>query len=371
MRFLLVAPPLILVSLVAHSQWLCREASSTRSGQIITACGVGLSQNLEDARVKSRESAIEEFRRVCQLSADCLEYDYTVVPKRTDCELKENHHICYRALDFEISDRKRKSISLDISELELSLIQHNQEIRLLQSRIEQINQVKLSEREAALKQQELAELENSLNKKEAEALKLQDLNSPGSIESGGYTYLHQAFKNSIKVSFAYWASQITSSTESDIMWLAAYEKRPFSWLGVQVYGGFVRGHVSNQKDSVTDVPTQGVGNTTQVFNGTPVYGDIGLAALVYPGWRGTYLKMELGKVIGHQDTYTVVFNGAGTGSPETKTNNISSNYWGTQLGFDSRDDREGWGAYFELGGRKLGDKSNPGFVGSFGVNYGF
>ncbi len=164
---------IVIIPVGVHAQWLCREASSTRSGQTITACGVGQSQNLDDARVKSRESAIEEFKRVCQLSTDCSDYDYTVVPKRTDCELNGGNHICYRALDFEISDRRRKSVSLDLSDLVVDLKQKNQEIQKIQDRIEKINEIKQSEREAALKKQELAELEASLNKKEAEALKLQ------------------------------------------------------------------------------------------------------------------------------------------------------------------------------------------------------
>lgn len=371
MKSLSVILLLILVSFAAHAQWLCREASSKRLGQTITACGVGQSVNLDEARVKSRESAVEEFKRVCQLSADCSEYDYTVVPKRTDCELKSGIHICYRALDFEVSDRKRKSVALDLSELERELAHKNQEIQSIQDRLEKINQIKQSEEEAISKKKELVELEENLNQKEAEALKLQDLNSKDTIESGGYKYLHQVYKNSIKVSFYYWASKLTLNSENDIMWIAAYEKRPYSWMGLQVYGGFGRGHSDNQKNGDEDVPIQGAANSTQYFNGTVAYVDIGVAALVYLGWRGTYLKGDLGQVNGNVESYFVTYNGSGVGGTQKNSSKFSSNYFGAHLGFDTRDDRKGWGVFFELGSRKVNTQSNVGFIGGLGLNYGY
>lgn len=359
------------ISSIANAQWICREASSNRTGRSITACGVGQSTNLEEARIKSRESAVEEFKRICQLSSDCSEFDYTVVPKRTDCENKDGNHICFRALDFEISDRKRKSVSLDLAELEREFAHKNQEIQDIQNRIEKINQIKLSQHEAVSKKKELDELEASLNQKEAEALKLEDLNSKETIEVGEYRYLHQIYKNSIKVSFHYWASKITDNSENDIMWIAAYERRPFGWMGLQIYGGFGRGTLQNQKSTDDDVPTQGTPSTTQTYNGTLAYADMGLAALIYSGWRGTYLKGELGLVSGRKESYNVTYNGSGVGTPKKTSDNFSKNYMGLQLGFDTRDDKKGWGVFFEVGARKLNDQNNTGFIGGIGLNYGF
>lgn len=355
----------------ASEEWLCREASSIKIGRTITACGVGRAQSLEEARVNSREGAIEEFKRVCQLSVDCSAYDYTIVPKRTDCELKGQNHICYRALDFEISDRKRKSMSLDLSDLVMDLKQKNQEIQRIQHRIEKINQIKQSEQDAAIKKKELEQLEASLNQKEAEALKLQDLNSKETIESGGYKYLHQVYKNSIKVSFHYWDSRLTSNSEKDIMWLAAYEKRPYSWLGLQLYGGFGRGRLNNQKASEDEVPKQGASNTSQTFDGTVTYIDMGLAALIYSGWRGTYLKADMGLIKGNKESYFISYNGSGVGSPHKTSESFSANYFSALLGFDTRDDKKGWGIFFELGARQVRGQSGPGLIGGLGVNYGF
>ncbi len=358
----------IAASIVSDAQWLCREASSTRSGQTITACGVGQSLNLDEARVKSRESAVEEFKRVCQLSKDCSEYDYTVIPKRTECEFKSGYHTCYRALDFEITEQKRKSISLNLTDLEKELKDKDQEI---QSRIDQINQIKQSQVEAEKKKQELVDLEASLNKKEAEALKLEDLKSKETIESGGYKYLHQIYKNSLKVSFYYWDSKLTTSSQKDIMWNVAYEKRPYSWLGLQFYGGFGRGHLDDQKSVDEDVPVMGPSNTSQIYNGPVSYLDIGVAALLYSGWSGTYLKADYGYVSGRKELYSVSYNGAGVGSPVKSTDSFSKQYSGLHVGFDTRDDQKGWGVFFELGARKLSDQVNSGFISGIGVNYGY
>ncbi len=356
---------------VANAQWLCREASSSRSGQTITACGVGQSQNLDEARIKSRESAVEEFKRLCQLSSDCFDFDYTVIPKRTDCEVKEGKQNCYRALDFEISDRRKKAISVDVDEMERQLRQSQAEVQQIQTQIEVVRQIKQSEQDHSDKKKELAALESTLNKKEADELKLLDMTSKETVESGSYRYLHQAYRNSVKVAFHYWVSKLTSDSESDIMWLAAYERRPLPWLGIQVYGGFGRGHLENQQNTDSDVPTLGPRNTTQSFNGSVVYADVGLAALIYSGWRGTYLKADVGQVNGKKETYLVAYNGSGVGSPVKTTNAFSSNYVGAHLGFDTRDDKKGWGVFFEVGARKLSGASTPGFMGSVGVNYGF
>ncbi len=371
MKIAWVSSFIFALSYSAHADdWLCREASSVKSGQTITSCGVGRSQNLDEARVKSRESAIEEFKRICNESADCFEFDYTIYPKRTECEFKTNVHTCYRALDFEIGTKKKKSISLDTNELESELKDRNKEIEAIQIRIEKITQIKQSEQEAQSKKKELQELESSLSMKEAEALKLEDLNSKMTIESGGYKYLHQTYKNSIKVSFHYWASKLTSTSQNDIMWLAAYEKRPISWLGIQVYGGFGKGTLPDQKTDDT-VPTMGSSSSTQNYNGSVSYLDLGLGLLVYPGWRGVYLKSDLGIISGRKESYTVSYNGAGLGTSQKSEAKFSASYVGAHLGFDTRDDKKGWGVYFELGARKVSDQSNPGFMAGLGLNYGF
>ncbi len=362
---------LLIASASANAQWLCREAASTRSGKTITSCGVGKSKNLEVARIKSRESAIEEFKSVCQLSSDCLNFDYSVVPKRTDCEFKSGDYICYRALEFEIGEFKRKSISLNIDDLEKELKSKDQEIQEIQIRIDKINQLKRSQKETEQKKADLADLEAKLNQKEAEALKLQDLNSKETIESGGYRYLHQTYKNSLKVSFYYWDSMLTDQSQKDIMWIVAYEKRPYRWLGLQLYGGFGSGHLDNQKNTDKDVPTMGASNSTQVYNGSLSYIDIGGAALMYSGWRGTYLKVDTGYLRGNKGSYLVSYNGAGVGSPVKNVDTFSKSYFGLTLGFDTRDDQKGWGAFFEFGARKVNDQDNLGFIGGIGFNYGY
>lgn len=358
-----------LIGMAAEAQWLCREASSTRAGQTITACGVGQSRNLDEARKRSRESAIEEFKRVCQLSVDCSDYDYTISPKRTDCETKNELHICYRALDFEITNHKKKSVSLNLTDLEREFARKNEEIQQIQERIQKINQIKESEQQVLLKNKELAELEATLNQKEAEALKLEDLNSKETIELGGYRYLHQLFQNSLKISVKFWDAKLSSENENDTLIDFSYERRPFSWLGMQIYLGVGSGNIKDQKK---EEDTQwGTPNTTKHFNGDMGFTDVGFAALIYPGWRGMYFKIDSGYISGSRKFYDATYNNLGSGVVRAGKEDVSSSYLGAHLGFDTRDDKKGWGVFFELGGRKLTDRGNLGFVGGVGINYGF
>ncbi|MBL7688065.1 MAG: hypothetical protein JNJ49_08510 [Bdellovibrionaceae bacterium] len=294
-----------------------------------------------------------------------------MVPKRTDCEIQDGKQICYRALEFEISDRRKKSVSVDVDELERQLRRNQVEAQQIQNRIEMVRQITRSEQIQSDKKKELAALESALNQKEADELKLMDMTSRETVASGSYRYLHQAYRNSVKISFHYWASRLNSDSENDIMWLASYERRPLDWLGLQVYGGFGRGHLENQQNSDGDVPTLGARNTTQSFNGSVVYVDMGMAALVYSGWRGTYLKADLGQVNGQKDSYSVAYNGSGVGSPVKTTIGFSTTYAGAHFGFDTRDDKKGWGVFCEVGARKLNVVPTPGFMGSLGINYGF
>ena len=83
------------------------------------------------------------------------------------------------------------------------------------------------------------------------------------------------------------------------------------------------------------------------------------------------MKGDLGQVNGRKETYSINYNGSGVGSPQKTINNISMSYHGAHLGFDTRDDRKGWGVFFEVGARKLKEQTSPGFMGGIGVNYGF
>jgi hypothetical protein len=363
---------LIVVGNQAKAQWLCRETSSVRSGQTITACGVGRSAQEEDARRKSRESAVEEFKRICNLSADCRDYDYTITPKRTECESSNDGYTCYRALEFEISNQKRSTITLDLQDIKNQHDAKRDETLDLQ---EKINRLRAIERAKAIKEQknkELQELKDRLDQRESEISKLEDVSSKDTVEVGAYRYVHQLYKKSLKFSVQLWNSKLVSDEETDLTWKVSYERRPFSWLGAQVYGGFASGYLRNQKHQDSDIPEFGPRNTTEHYNGPESFIDLGVALLFYSGWKGVYGTVELGRVSGQKESYDVTYSsGVGKSSFTKGSEKFSSSYLGLHLGFDSCHDRKDWGVFFEIGGRKGLDRPQAGVIGTVGVNYGF
>jgi hypothetical protein len=89
----------------AHSQdeWLCREASSVRQGDILIACGVGVGAYEAHARQEALRHAYYEMKQICRMSSSCNSETLDVRPLRTDCKRwKEKGYKCYRGIQASI-----------------------------------------------------------------------------------------------------------------------------------------------------------------------------------------------------------------------------------------------------------------------------
>ena len=130
------------ISLHAESAWICEEASSIREGHSIIACGIGEDKSLEEARRKSRESAIEEFNRICNISNDCFDFENVVIPLRTNCTSSKEKFICFRGIRFDITNFRKSASSNNTSLLDSEVLKKRKEIDDLESKIHAINQLK-------------------------------------------------------------------------------------------------------------------------------------------------------------------------------------------------------------------------------------
>lgn len=307
----------------AEETWLCRDASSVKHGSTITACGVAESQDLNDARNQARDHAITEFHTICDASADCRDFDYNVIPKRTECQLKGSEQVCYRAIDFEILSKKRRDVFVDL---------------------DQAN----------------AELSNP-NLDEGTRLKLEALTQN---QNDGYRYTSQLYSNSFRTFLTYWSA----AGERDMSLGLAYEYRPVHWVGLQLayaHGGDMS---PDQTKSDADVPS-GAANTSNTLNGTMSYDELSVAALVYTNMYGSYFKAEAGSLIAKREMYDVSYGPLGTGTFTKSKQTTSRSFQGLELGFDSRCEDKGFGAYFEIGARISSGYIGP--VGTIGLNYGY
>lgn len=348
---------LILVSVVTQAEWLCTEASSTKTGSTITSCGVGKSQNIEEARNLAREQAINEFNQLCKISADCSQFDYNVVPKRTDCQIKGSDIICYRAIDFEITQNLKKDASINKDDLQKDLSKTRDQIDELQSKIFQARQLQAAQYEVELRQRQLKRLE-------ARDIKLASISKEDEMSPSSYSFYSNHNDDAIKFGVSYWDGKLTSSSEVDMALSISYEHKAFSWLGLQLefsHGGDMGATNSDH--------TSGTANTTQSFQGSQTYNTLSASGLIYTGISRTYIRGEVGTVLATRTIDTVKYSAMGTGVSEKNNTTISKSFQGVSLGYDSRDNNKGWGTYVEIGARSTG--SSVGLTTSVGLSVGF
>jgi hypothetical protein len=90
-----------------HSGWLCREASSIKSGNTLTTCGIGYGKTEGQAREDGLKKAFKELDSICSRSIDCKNQELLLEPLRNECVKESGQHKCYRALLATITKRKK------------------------------------------------------------------------------------------------------------------------------------------------------------------------------------------------------------------------------------------------------------------------
>lgn len=103
MRIIIIM--ILLLGSIAHAgdKWICTDESSSRDGNVWTACGVGEGSEERSARETALKATISEFATICALSTDCNEKRRTIEPKRTTCsEARNGVWKCYRMIQVTI-----------------------------------------------------------------------------------------------------------------------------------------------------------------------------------------------------------------------------------------------------------------------------
>jgi hypothetical protein len=94
---------------VAEDQWYCRDDQAFKNGNLMGVCGVGTASTEGEARRLAFVQSVNEFKAICQLSADCGSRKFTVEPKRSTCIENAGRNLtsfekftCHRLLVFTI-----------------------------------------------------------------------------------------------------------------------------------------------------------------------------------------------------------------------------------------------------------------------------
>jgi len=129
---------LLLTSLNAKAEWLCKEASSTAEGNIFYACGHSIALTLSESRKNSLLNAKEEFRQFCKESFHCKNSAYTISPMRTDCSKVNKRYSCYRGLKYKLSNKKRSQMEINSKTLAENIVAKEAELEKLQKKIQDL-----------------------------------------------------------------------------------------------------------------------------------------------------------------------------------------------------------------------------------------
>lgn len=355
---LLLLKTLILFSSFAHAQdWLCKEASSFRTGNTILACGIGTGSSLEDARSNALRNAKQEFHQVCNASEDCRSKDHRANAKRTDCSKKsETEYTCYRAIEFEILDKDKRDITIDIDEVESKIADKQSELRLLRQRLEQQKQLnKLDDQIEVTKSQLETDMDALKDKVDIDSIKNREY---------GYAHLNKPWSLGFHTFYSSYPSFGEANSALGLGIRA--ERRFMKRFGLQFDLNYGSDFYSKEPDNT------GTPSTTKVFRGLMTSTELVVGLPIYFNYQ-YYLKPIVGTIslsrTDRQIDYSVL--GAKSNSTDIK-HSRSDSFYGLGLGYVTEPvDAAGSKYFFEVSGRCISSCSNIHLNALMGVQLGF
>lgn len=357
MRFLLLKT-LILISSYAHAQdWLCKEASSVRTGNTILACGVGTANSLEGARINALRNAKQEFYQVCNASEDCRSKDHRANAKRTDCQKKsETEFTCYRAIEFEILNKDKHDITIDVDEVESKIADKQSELRLLRQRLEQQKQLNKLDDQIELTKSQL----------ETDVDALRDKVDIDSIKNREYGYAHLNKPWSLGFQTFYSSYPSFGESNSALGLGIRVERRFMKQLGLQFDLNYGSDFYSKEPDNT------GTPSTSKIFRGLMTSTEFVVGLPVYFNYQ-YYLKPVVGTISLSRTDKQIDFSVLGTKSNSTEIKQSrSDSFYGLGLGYVTEPvDAAGSKYFFEVSGRCISTCSNIHLNALMGVQLGF
>lgn len=354
---LLIIIALLIPGLANASDWLCKEASSVRNGKTILACGVGSANSLEDARSNALKHAKQEFHQVCNASEDCRSRDHKANAKRTDCQKKsESEFTCYRAIEFEILNKDKRDITVDIDAVESQISDKQSELRMLRQRLEQQKQLnKLDEQIEVTKSQLETDVDALKDKVDIDSIKNREY---------GYAHLNKPWS----LGFQAFYSTYPSFGEANLALGLGIrvERRFMKRLGLQFDLSYGSDFHSKEPDNT------GTPSTSKVFRGLMTSTELVVGLPLYFNYQ-YYLKPVVGTVSLSRTDKQIDYSVLGTKSNSTDIKHSrSDSFYGLGLGYVTEPvDAAGSKYFFEVSGRRISSCSNIHLNALMGLQLGF
>lgn len=349
---------------LAFADWFCKEASSQQYGDTILSCGVATSSDLQIARNSAFESAKDEFARLCNQSVNCRDYEVIVKPMRTDCSKQSDSHTCYRALEYHITNKKKKDVPVNIDEVESLINRKQKEIDNLKINLSILEEKARLDAEASSLKEQIKSLEVKIETNEVALIPYEDKVSSEAIAESRYKYVRDLFNASAKAYVGYNGTKFQGSNESLFYGGIEIEKRFYKKFGISFFYEW-----GSNFDS-EDPPNQGTPNGSATTKDAIKASSFGLGAQFYLHGH-FYARGEIGQTSMSQEVTVTNFSALGTKqSANTTKNKQDDTFQGLSIGYDYHAyDKDGLGFYFEIGARKYPDSINPKVT--LGINFGF
>jgi hypothetical protein len=276
-------------------------------------------------------------------------------------------------LKFHVTDKRKSSVLVNVEDTKIELERERNTLKALEEQYARLQSLQSLKEQAEAQKEQIKKLEKKMGAVEGKAIQLEQKVSDSALSNHDYKYTHDLFRNSFKLAATYNSLRLANDGELFLGFSLSYEYRPFQFLGVSARYGFGADLAPGRVMSPGDLAVTGTPNTSLTQIGRTTYNDLALGVNLYTGLGGLYVKGEIGTFLGTQTSYQIDFSPIGTATSTTKTSvNFSKPYWGAGLGWDSREDKKGWGGFVEVGAKApLSGGGSPGIAISVGGNWGF
>lgn len=351
---------------LGDTNWLCEQASSVKEGSSITSCGVGEANDLEAARRKSRESAIEEFDRLCDLSLDCKGKQVTITPLRTDCKPTNNGFICYRGIKFEIHEENASNSEVNTAAIDAELEKKKLEIELLEKKINSIKELNDAKATALEREEELKRLEVSLTGAEKQAIELEQ--SRKSQEGFQSKKMMLGFPIYMGLGMSLWQSEIVGFKDGYIQFDSTLDLKVTDNFFVGI--GLSAATNDKPKKYETDIPLSDKGGAQIKYTKNSTALTYLASAKYQSGFAGIYCAIEVGRVsLEGENFYATYSNNGSLAKLETISYDVSVNFRALKFGILQESGIERVKLFWDGGIRQYDNYRKNDFITSIGVNF--
>ncbi len=289
--------------------------------------------------------------------ADCRSKDHRANAKRTDCQKKsENEFICYRAIEFEILNKDKRDITVDIDAVESQISDKYSELRMLRQRLEQQKQLnKLDEQIEITKSQLEADVDFLKDKVDADSIRNREY---------GYSHLNKPWSLGFHTLYSTYPDFGESNSAFGLG--IRVERRFMKRFGLQFDLNYGSDFYSKEPDNT------GTPSTSKVFRGLMTSTELAVGIPVYFHYQ-YYLKPVVGTVSLSRTDKQIDYSVLGSKSNSTDIRHSRSDtFYGLGLGYVTEQvDAAGSKYFLEFIGRCISSCSNIHLNALMGFQLGF